>query len=195
MYYYFKHKATQESNPIMNDSDNKNQLDYIKTIFSHNFSLIRLADTKANILLGINSILIPIIFGVMGLNFVSLIDSGYLTQALFLNLFSILSLIPLAISFTFSILVIRARYSKELKNNIFFKEIISQEFSKYKDIILKSDDQFIKDDLSREIYSLAKINKNKYKNYDYALWSLLIGLLFLILGYVLIISINFILIS
>ena len=71
----------------MNDNNNKNQLDYIKTIFSHNYSLIQLADTKANILLGINSILIPIIFGVMGLNFVSLVDSGYLTQALFFYLF------------------------------------------------------------------------------------------------------------
>ncbi|MFX1340442.1 MAG: Pycsar system effector family protein [Promethearchaeota archaeon] len=179
----------------MSDNNNKKQLDYIKTIFSHNYGLIQLADTKANILLGINSILIPVIFGVMGLNFASLVDSGYLTQAFYLNLFSILSLIPLAISFIFSILVIRARYSKELKNNIFFKEIISQEYSKYKEIILRSDDQFIKDDLLKEIYSLAKINKKKYKNYDYALWSLLIGLLFLILGYILIISINFILIS
>ncbi|MFW9973218.1 MAG: Pycsar system effector family protein [Candidatus Odinarchaeota archaeon] len=179
----------------MNDSNDKNQLDYIKTIFSHNFSLIQLADTKANILLGINSILIPVIFGVMGLNFVSLVDNGYLSQAFFLNLFSILSLIPLATSFIFSILVIRARYSKELKNNIFFKEIISKEFSKFKELILKSDDQFIKDDFLREIYSLAKINKDKYKNYDYALWSLLIGLTFLILGYALIISINFILVT
>ncbi len=106
----------------MSDNDNKNQLDYIKTIFSHNYSLIQLADTKASILLGINSILIPIIFGVMGLNFVSLVENGYLTQAFYLNLFSILSLISLATSFIFSILVIKARYSEDL---VFFKRNFS----------------------------------------------------------------------
>lgn len=179
----------------MSDNKKKNQLDYIKTIFTHNYGLIQLADTKANILLGINSILIPVIFGIMGLNFVSLVERGYLTQALFLNLFSTLSLIPLAISFIFSILVIKARYSKDIKNNIFFKDIISQEFGKYKEIILKSDNEFIKDDLLKEIYSIAQINNQKYRNYDYALWSILIGVFFLISGYILIIAINFLLLS
>jgi len=179
----------------MNEIDNRVQLDYIKTIFSHNYRLIQLADTKANILMGINSILIPVIFGVMGLNFVSLVERGYLTQAFFLNLFSILSLISLTISFFFSILVIKARYSTELKNNIFFKDIISQEFGKYKEIILKSKIEFIKDDLLKEIFSIAQINNQKYKNYDYTLWSLLIGIFFLISGYIIIIVLNFFLLS
>ena len=66
-------------------NDNKNQLDCIKTIFSHNYSLIQLADTKANILMGINSILIPVIFGVIKFRILS-----YKYKDFFLPLYTLL---------------------------------------------------------------------------------------------------------
>ncbi len=179
----------------MSNNNKENQLDYIKTIFSHNFSLIQLADTKANILLGINSILIPVIFGVMGLNFYTLLGGGYLIQAISLNSFSLISLLSLAFSFIFSIMVIKARYIGDLSNNLFFKNIIDQKFDEYREIILKSDENYIKDDFIKEIYSIAQINKKKYKNYDYSLWFMLLGIGFLIFGYVFITIINFSIIS
>ncbi|HUX59733.1 MAG TPA: hypothetical protein VMV32_00360 [Ignavibacteriaceae bacterium] len=54
----------------MDKQDTEIKRDFIKTIFEHNQGLIELADSKANIIIGINSILIPLLFGVTGLNFI-----------------------------------------------------------------------------------------------------------------------------
>jgi len=100
--------------------DQTQKINYIKTVFDHNQGLIELADTKANIVLGINSILIPLIFGVTTVNFIDLLDKNLQIHAILLNTFSLIGLVLLVISFVFSILVIKARLSEELENFIFF---------------------------------------------------------------------------
>ena len=85
----------------MSDDDSQ-KIEYIKTIFDHNQGLIELADTKANIVLGINSILIPLIFGVTTINFIDLLDNNLLIHAILLNTFSIIGLVLLVISFVYS---------------------------------------------------------------------------------------------
>lgn len=174
----------------MNDED-KTKIDYIKTIFDHNQGLIQLADTKANIILGINSILIPIIFGVTGISLLNLIEKEYILQAIILNTTSLVSLIFLAASFIFSILVIKARLSKELENNIFFLNILKSKFEDYKTKILEMKNPEIREDYLKEIYSLARINEIKYEKYKWALLMLIIGIIILISGYFLIAISNY----
>lgn len=165
--------------------------EFIKTIFEHNQGLIELADNKANIILGINSILIPLIFGVTGINFIDLINNNLFVNAFILNISFIMGLTFLSISFFFSVLVIKARLSEDYKNHIFFKTIIEYELNDFKKKIIEmSKDEIIQDFLT-EIYALAKINEIKYKRYKIALWTLILGVLFLLVGYILIAGFNF----
>ncbi len=169
----------------------ENKSNYIKTIFDHNQGLIELADNKANIILGINSILIPLIFGVTGINFINLIDKGLLMHSFILNTFSIVGLSFLVISFIYSILVIKARLSEELENYIFFRNIVKNEFEDYKYKIFQLEREKILDDYLKEIYTLAKINDLKYKRYNLALWMLIFGIGSLFIGYFLINIVNY----
>jgi len=167
----------------MNTNSNKKD-NYIDTIFNHNLELIKLADTKANIVIGINSILIPLVFSLAGFNFINLIEKNFLVHAFILNTSSILSLVFLGISFIFSIFVIKARLLEKLENKIFFKNIIKYKFSEYhRDIISMKNEEII-EDLLKEIYLLAKINEKKYERYKHSLTSLIIGILILIIGYI-----------
>ena len=170
-------------------------MDYIKTIFDHNQGLIELADTKANIVLGINSILIPLIFGVTTVNFIDLLGNNLLIHAILLNTFSLIGLVLLVISFIFSILIIKARLSKEQENNIFFENILKTKFEAYKNKILEMNDQTIKEDYLAEIYTLAGINKLKYNRYKWALLFLIMGILSLICGYFVLAICNYLIIS
>lgn len=175
--------------------DNTQNLDYIKTIFDHNQELIKLSDTKANIVLGINSILIPLIFGVTTVNFIDLLENNLLVHAILLNTFSIIGLVLLVISFVYSTLVIKARLSKELENNIFFENILKTKFEAYKTKILEMNDQAIKEDYLAEIYTLAGINKIKYSRYKWALRFLILGIFSLICGYFILAICNYLIIT
>ncbi len=175
--------------------DQTQKIDYIKTVFDHNQGLIRLADTKANIILGINSILTPLIFGVTTINFIELLNKNLQIHAILLNTFSLLGLVLLVISFVFSILVIKARLSEELENCIFFENILKTHFNGYKKKILEMNDQAIIDDYLKEIYTLAGINKLKYDKYEWALRFLIFGIISLISGYFILAVCNYLIIS
>ena len=177
-------------------SDGETQkINYIKTIFDHNQGLIELADIKANIVLGINSILIPLIFGVTTANFIDISDKNLQIHAILLNSFSIIGLILLVVSFIFSVLVIKARLSEELENNIFFENILKKKFEKYKKITLEMNEAAILDDYLKEIYTLAGINKIKYGRYKWALNFLILGVVCLISGYFILAICNYFIIS
>ena len=163
--------------------DQTQKIDYIKSVFAHNQGLIELADTKANIVLGINSILIPLIFGVTTVNFIDLLDKNLQIHAILLNTFSLIGLVLLVISLVFSILVIKARLSEELENFIFFENILKTEYDDYKNNILNMNEEAILDDYLKEIYTLAGINKIKYNRYEWTLRFLISGIISLISGY------------
>lgn len=175
--------------------EKSNTMEYIKTIFDHNQGLIELADTKANIVLGINSILIPLIFGVTTVNFIDLLDKNLQIHAILLNTFSIIGLVLLVISFVFSTLVIKARLSEELENNIFFENILKTKFDDYEKKILEMTGQAIKEDYLKEIYNLAGINKIKYDRYKWALRFLILGIFSLICGYFILAICNYLIIT
>jgi len=164
---------------------------YIKTIFEHNQSLIKLADDKANIILGIDSILMPLIFGVTAINLVDLIIANIILNAIILNSFFIVSLILLSISFVFAVLVIKARISIEHVNNIFFKHILTNDISGFRQKILGMKREEIFKDYLTEIYALAKINDEKYEKYKLSLWMLIAGVSSLVTGFIIIAIINY----
>ncbi len=170
------------------------KVDYIKTIFDHNQGLIELADAKANFVLGINSILIPLIFGFTTINFIDLLDKNLQIHAILLNTFSLIGLILLGTSFIISILVIKARLSEELENNIFFENILKTEYDGYKNKILGMNIEKILDDYLKEIYTLAGINKKKYNRYKWALRFLICGIISLISGYIVLSLCNYLII-
>lgn len=177
----------------MESKNNELKNEYLKSIFEHNQGLIELADNKANIILGINSVMIPLIFGIAGINFINLRNLGILINAFILNTTIIISLGLFAVSFIFSVLVIKARTSKNNENMIFFEFILKNNIEDYqKKIIEMNEDDIIKDYL-KEIYALAEINQIKYKRYQFALWLLVSGLIALFCGYVLIACFNYIL--
>lgn len=184
----------------MEITNKENKIDYIKTIFAHNQGLIELADNKANIILGINTILIPIIFGVSGINFSDLINNNllynvftqnYLINAFILNTCVIISLFFLGLSFIFSVSVIKARLLDENDNQIFFKNIIKYTFEEYQKIINETTVDGIIENYLKEIYSLAKINDKKYAKYRFALWFLIFGVISLFSGFILINFLNY----
>lgn len=175
----------------MDGEKNTKKFEYIKTSFYHNQGLIELADTKANIILGINTILIPLIFGVTIVNIINLTEKKLLAQSYILNTFFVISLPFLFLSFIFSILVIKARLSEEMENFIFFKNIVKIDFKTYKKKIDSMNDDEIIEDYLKEIYTLAKINDIKYERYQCSLWMLIIGITSLIIGYFLIAVVNY----
>ncbi len=174
--------------------DQTQKIDYIKTVFAHNQGLIELADTKANIVLGINSILIPLIFGFTTVNFIDLLDKNLQVHAMLLNTFSLTGLLLLGTSFVFSILVIKARLSEELENFIFFENILKTEYDDYKNNILNMNEEAILDDYLKEIYTLAGINKIKYNRYEWTLRFLISGIISLISGYFILAVCNYLII-
>ncbi len=164
-------------------SDKANLIDYIKTIFSHNQQLIELADTKANIVLGINSVLLPLIFGVTSINLLELVTRGFLLQALLLNISSVVALGFLLISVIFSTSVIKGRIYMDLKSNIFFQNIIETNIDDYiANVTMMNEDSIIEDYL-REIYTLADINREKYEKHKWSLRFLVLGVFSIVLGY------------
>lgn len=153
---------------------------YLKTVFEHNIKLIELVDNKTNILLGIISVLIPVIFGI-NVYFSTQQTSRVIN--LILSISFIISSIILVIAVIFSILVIKARLEDKYEDNIFFKNIRKKGLLDYQEYIKDLTRNKITDDFTKEIYTLAEINSKKYKNYRKALYFLIAGVLLLILGY------------
>ena len=73
------------------------KIDFAKSVLEHNLSLINLADAKAGILLGINGVVLALLFGMeKGISSVLSIIFLFLTAILFgiSSIFSIATLIP-----------------------------------------------------------------------------------------------------
>ena len=153
---------------------------YLKTVFEHNLRLIELVDNKTNIVLGIISVLIPVIFGI---NVYFYTKQTSIAINFILSISFIIGTVLLVIAVIFAILVIKARLEDEYEDNIFFKNIRKKGLKEYQDYIKDLTTDKITDDFTKEIYTLAEINSKKYKNYNKALYFLIAGVLLLILGY------------
>ncbi len=159
--------------------------DYTKTVFKHNQNLIQLADNKASIIISVISVLIPIIFGMDV--FISTNDQISNFKA-FLYISFIISVVLLAITFSFAILVIVARTKEEYGDLIFFANIKKKKIEEYEVFIKTLNKKLILEDYIKENYAIAQINSKKYNMFKISLLFLSISVLFLIFKYIILFS-------
>ncbi len=153
---------------------------YLKAVFDHNQGLIKFADDKANILLGILIILLPLAFGVNIFVGTNLPDKG---SVVFLVITFLISVGFLVGSFGYSIAVIYARIKSDYGDMIFFRNISKKTLDEYHQFVENLNSKDIFADYRKEIYAIAKINEYKYKNYRTSILLLIIGVIFLVIGY------------
>lgn len=149
-----------------NDDTETARIDYAKFVIEHNVSFINLADTKAGILLGINGIVLALLFGIDKTQLSSLSSTLFLFTSVFLagsSFFAILTIIPR---------LTQAQNS----SRIYFMSIVQ-----------KSKDEFLKDwrelkqqdilrDLGENIHNLAKIQSKKFKYLQVSILLIIVGI-------------------
>jgi hypothetical protein len=157
------------------------QKDYLETSFYHSQRLIELADSKASIILGVLIFLIPVNFGVGVFSNSRAISSTIIG---IIYVFFVLTTIFFGLSFYYAMMVIKPRLTYTPPNNIFFGEICKKTQDQYQEIVLKMDSKAIMNDYINENYALAQINKEKYKQFKRSMNFLILGFVFLVIGYV-----------
>jgi hypothetical protein len=191
-----KDDNTIGDNTIDEETTGKNTTEYSKetylgNVFNLNRNLITLADNKANIIIRTLAFLIPFIFG---LNlYASLGDNIDHISTGLLNGTFIFATILFFGSFTMALSVIYARFGKtdvqsqttsDLKDMMFWNNITKITPNLYYQYITGLNANQINDDYCSEIYSLAKINKQKFSKYNISLGFLFLGIIVLIFGYI-----------
>lgn len=148
--------------------DSNQKLGILQFINDKNFQLIQLADSKATSILGINGLMLTVIFAVGGFvpdffTFVDVMDylrlillGVYLTFAAGSLIFSILTISPLV-----------EASGKPKKDIIYYNHILqfanAEEFAKEVKERLNDPDSLLKS-LSDQIYSVSLVDKRKYTN-------------------------------
>jgi hypothetical protein len=144
------------------DSD---KIDFAKFVIDHNTSLINLADTKAGILLGINGIIIALLFAVEKIELAQITISLFLITGIFLgasSLFTIFTIVP--------------RLSVEGENSrIYFMKIKELKKDRFISSWGNISNSEILDDLISNVYNLASIQSKKFKHLQVAVVLNIIG--------------------
>ena len=156
------------------------KIDYLKTVFGHNQQLIQLADSKANIIISVICVILPIIFGV---DIYVAFEEFEIGLKIFLFVTFIVAVSLFSISFSYAANVIRARIDENFDEMIFFASINKIKLDEYKKFIENLDETKILEEYMKENYAIARINSLKYKNYNRSLLILMISILFLVLRY------------
>ena len=130
------------------------KIDFAKSVLEHNLSLINLADAKAGILLGINGVVLALLFGI-----------EKETPAGLSTLFFFLTAILFGVSSIFAISTLIPRLTREQnKTKIYFLKI--KEFTR-KEYIQSwnglTNDEILTDYILN-IYNLASLQTEKYRD-------------------------------
>lgn len=163
-------------------TEKDNTFEYIKAVFEHNQDLIGLADSKANIVVGMISVLLPVIFGVEVLTF---LDEDQIELQMFMFSTFIILVILFTISFMLSIFTIHPRLKENYDDSIFFQNIVKKTVKDYISFIESIKDDIILKDYALEAYALAEINCKKFRTFKYSLLFLVIGIFLLSFRYIL----------
>jgi hypothetical protein len=130
------------------------KIDFAKSVLEHNLSLINLADAKAGILLGINGVVLALLFGIEKET-----PTGLST------LFFFLTAILFGVSSIFAISTLIPRLTREQnKTKIYFLKIKESTREEY----LQSWNGLTNDEILRDyilnIYNLASLLTEKYRD-------------------------------
>jgi Family of unknown function (DUF5706) len=129
------------------------KIDFAKSVLEHNLSLINLADAKAGILLGINGVVLALLFGV---------DQE--TPSVLSMIFLFLTAILFGISSIFSIATLVPRLTQEQnKTKIYFLKIKKSE----REDFIQSWNNLTSDEILTDyilnIHNLANLQTKKYR--------------------------------
>lgn len=150
----------------MNKDNTKDKIDFAKYILEHSISLINLADTKAGILLGINGIMLALMFG---------IEKENLAHAV--KIFFFLTSVTLGLSSAFAIFTLIPRFLKNSKKSIiYFEKIAEDSEEEYIKTWEALPDKQILEDCILNNYKLAKILSKKYYMLRCSIVSNIIGI-------------------
>ena len=137
-----------------NNNHINEKIDFAKSVLEHNLSLINLADAKAGILLGINGVVLALLFGIEKET-----PTGLST------LFFFLTAILFGVSSIFAISTLIPRLTREQnKTKIYFLKIKESTREEY----LQSWNGLTNDEILRDyilnIYNLASLQTEKYRD-------------------------------
>lgn len=156
----------------MTERDQPSKIDFARSILDHNISLINLADTKAGILLGINGVILALLFGVQNEMLT------YLDKMVFLAAGT-----AFGVSGLFSFLTLIPRLNKDAETSkIYFlkiKETRADEFIRLWDSLTPN--EILKDYLLN-IHSIAVLQTKKYNYLQLSTIIIIIGFGFLIVA-------------
>lgn len=189
-------QKSENSNQRIENLDVLSKETYLGKVFELNRNLINLADNKANIIIRTIAFLLPFIFGI---NIYANFGVNGPSVTILMNTY-VIATVCLLVSFFFSLSVIYARKEKTVLNTqpassnlpdkklcdmMFWNNITSVSAEVYFTYLRSNlDYEQMFEDYCAEIYSLAKINKQKFKLYNISLIFLSIGTFTLILGYI-----------
>lgn len=151
----------------------KEKLEFAKAVLTHNSELINLADTKAGILLGINGIILALLFG-DNTSFSPIVVNLVLVTGILLGISSICS-----------ILTIFPRLTKdEERTSVYFKHVAKQKKQDYIQSWNTLESSEILTDLLSNIHNLAILQMKKYRYLRLSVIFLLPGFILLVLSVV-----------
>lgn len=130
------------------------KIDFAKSVLEHNLSLINLADTKAGILLGINGVVLALLFGI-----------EKETPTVLSTLFFFLTVILFRVSSIFAISTLIPRLSREQnRTKIYFLKIKESTREEYIQSWNGLTNDEILTDYIINIYNLASLQTEKYRD-------------------------------
>ena len=151
-----------------------------RVVIRNQLNSIGIADQKANIIIGINTIIISIIITILG--FESTLSSLQFIAELDLNIPLSVLLVTCLISGIIAIYVVRpvaALWRKESQSKLFFRNYNSSDMDEFKkemnEMLTKS--ASIYDSLNTDMYLFGKAVHRKYRLLRYAYHIFLIGML------------------
>jgi hypothetical protein len=140
-------------------------IEFARSILSHNQNLVNFADAKAGVLLAVDGGILVILASSP-----AAISPGFEQLALGA------ALLLIGISALFGFLTIRPRmFRTDAPTKIFFKAILTQTREEYKKSFSLTQREML-DDYLNNIYTLAVIQKQKFFYLEEALYTLLLGL-------------------
>ncbi len=154
----------------MSANDEKAKIRFAKDILKHNNTLIRLIDTKARMVLGSAGIILGLL---------SFLDHDMVVGHAVYVLYVTAGLLVTTVILSFLVIYPRTTSTAKGETAIFYRSIIQQTRKEYHSMLEGITPDGILADYTRNIYSLALVQKNKFRFLKASLISMVLSIVFL----------------
>jgi len=149
------------------NGNEKEKIDFVKSILEHNNHLIGLADTKAGFIVTMSGVVLGLLFLLEKDLMIDFTRGGIISTS-----------ILLVVSAFFGFNVIRARLSKNPPQSaIYFQSIEKMTNADYIEYVKKMSEKDILEDYLNNISNISKIQKKKFNNLNWSLRFIIISLI------------------